>query len=104
MNIKNKLVIALLISVFILSVSAVVAEDVADGDELAIDNAGETIAVTEDNDEPLAAEENKETLTAEQNDETLTAAASDEATDVDIKVVVLTKILKWETRLELNLF
>ncbi|MBQ2666140.1 hypothetical protein [Methanobrevibacter sp.] len=87
MNIKNKLLAALLISVFLLSVSSVVAEDVADVDELAIDNADETIAVNEDSDEPLAADENTETLTAEEDEE----PSSNDATDVDIKVVVLDK-------------
>ncbi len=90
MNIKKKLLAALLISVFIASIGAVVAEDVADADKLATDNTEETISVSEQNDETLAAEENTETLAAE-NDETLHAAAGDEGTDVDIKVEVLDK-------------
>ena len=82
LKMKNKLLAALLISVFLLSVSSVVAEDVANADELAIDNADETIAVSENNDEPLAAEENTETLAASEDDQTLS---------VDIKVIALDK-------------
>lgn len=91
MNIKKKLLAALLISVFIASIGAVVAEDVADADKLAADNSEETISVSKESNEPLAAEENTETLAAGNNDETLNAAAGDEGTDVDIKVVVLDK-------------
>lgn len=91
LKMKNKLLAALLISVFLLSVSSVVAEDVANADELAIDNADETIAVSENNDEPLAAEENTETLAASEDDQTLSSATTSDGTDVDIKVIALDK-------------
>lgn len=91
MKIKNKLLVALLISVFILSVSSVVAEDVADVDELAMDNTNETIAVSEGSSEALAAEENTQTLAAGEDDQTQTSATTSDGTDVDIKVVALDK-------------
>lgn len=87
---KSKLLAALLITVFMVSISAVVAEDVADTDKLAVDNTDETIAVSEDSEETLGAEENTDTLAAGEDDESLTAADSD-GTDVDIKVTVLDK-------------
>lgn len=88
---KNKLLAALLITVFMVSISAVVAQDVGDVDELAIDNTDETIAVSEDSEETLAAEENTDTLAASEDDESLTAADTSDGTDVDIKVTVLDK-------------
>ena len=91
MSIKNKLLVALLVSVFMVSISAVVAEDVADVDELAVDNTDEAIAISENSDETLAAEENTEIQSATEDDESLTAATTSDGTDVDIKVTVLDK-------------
>lgn len=93
MNIKNKLLATLLIFVFIVSISVVVAEDVADADELAIDNADETIAVSEDSDEPLAAEENTEIQDVEEPP-TTTVGDESNLTSIAINVEVLDKNIK----------
>lgn len=50
MNIKTKLLAALLIFVFVASISAAVAEDSADADQLAVDDVNDAIAVDEDDD------------------------------------------------------
>lgn len=54
MNIKNKILAALLIFVFVASISAVVAEDVADAETLAADNDVDSIAVNEEDNAPVA--------------------------------------------------
>ncbi len=93
MNIKNKLLATLLVLVFIVSISSVVAEDVADADKLAVDNADGTIAVSENPDEVLAAEENTQTQASEAS-----AAATDSdtsnLTSISINVEVLDKNIK----------
>ncbi|MBQ2637429.1 MAG: hypothetical protein IJG09_12205 [Methanobrevibacter sp.] len=65
MNIKDKLLATLLIFVFIVSISAVVAQDTADiSDNLAVENVDDAIAVSEDT-EPLTAESDEEAVTAD---------------------------------------
>ena len=96
---------SLLIFVFILSIGVVVAEDAADvNDELAIENVDETIAVTEEADEPLTANEDTQPLQASEDTEPLQASEDtetvgaddtpDDLTDLSIKVDVLDKDIK----------
>lgn len=94
--------VALLIFVFVASVSAVVAEDTGDADELAIDDVDESVAVSNVADEPLAVDESEETLAAGENDDTLAAGeenstAGDDAptlASVGVNVEVLDKNIK----------
>lgn len=84
------------------SVSAVVAEDTVDADELAIADAEEAVAVSDAVDEPLAADASEEALAAVENDEPLAAteesssAGDDNQTlaSVGISVEVLDKNIK----------
>ena len=83
MNIKNKLLIALLLLVFVTSVGTVVAEDAGISDELATDDVDEAIALSEDVDEPLAAAGAEESLAAADNEETLAAGAEESLAAAD---------------------
>lgn len=101
MNIKNKLLISLLILVFVTSVGVAFAEDAEISDELAVDDVDESIAINEDVDEPIAATDAEETLTAADDDETLTvgeenASSGDEQklASLGIRVEVLDKNVK----------
>ena len=79
MNIKNKLLIALLLLVFVASVGAVMAEDTEIPNELATAVADEAIAVTEGSDEALAVDESEKALAAINNEENLAAADNDDS-------------------------
>lgn len=82
LNMKTKLLAALLIFVFVASVSSVVAEDVADAsEELAIDNVDETIAVSEDV-EPLAAEEETQDTSTDGDTEPTEPTEPTETTEI----------------------
>lgn len=85
MNIKNKLLATLLIFVFIVSISAVVAEDTAEAaDNLAIENVDETIAVSDDANSQVT-----------QDEEAAVTDGSDyDKTSLSVKVEVLDKDIK----------
>lgn len=80
LKIKNKLFATLLILVFIVSVSTVVAEDTADVEELAVDNSEDIELTSEDDIEPL-------TASGEDDDE-----SSENLTSIAIRVDVLDKV------------
>ena len=87
MNIKDKLLATLLIFVFIVSISAVVAQDTADiSENLAVENVDDAIAVSEDA-EPLTVESDEETVTADGVDsDTTTLSVEVEVLDKNVKV------------------
>ncbi len=86
MNIKDKLLATLLIFVFLVSISAVVAQDTADiSDNLAVENVDDAIAVSEDA-EPLTVESDEESVTAD--------GVDSETTSLSVEVEVLDKNVK----------
>ena len=87
MNIKDKLLATLLIFVFIVSISAVVAHDTSDiSDDLTVENVDDAIAVSEDT-EPLTAESDEETVTADDVDyDTTSLSVEVEVLDKNVKV------------------
>ena len=87
MNIKEKLLATLLIFVFIVSISAVVAHDTSDiSDDLTVENVDDAIAVSEDT-EPLTAESDEETVTADDVDyDTTSLSVEVEVLDKNVKV------------------
>lgn len=89
MQLKHKLLTALLILIFVASAGVVVAQDSADADELEIADADESIALSEETDEPLAAEQDAEVLAASEQDSS--SEDSKDSTSLDIKVEVLDK-------------
>ena len=91
MNIKNKILAALLIFVFVASISVVVAEDVADAEPLAADNAVDSIAVSEEDNAPVAAAEDEETQSAQDADVATADGGSSNLTSLAVKVDVLDK-------------
>ena len=86
MNIKEKLLATLLIFVFLVSISAVVAQDTADvSDNLTLENDDEAIAVSEDT-EPLAAQSDEETATSDVSYDNTTLSVKVEVLDKNVKV------------------
>ena len=90
MNIKNKILAALLIFVFVASISAVVAEDAADAEPLAADNDVDSIAVNEDDNAPATAD-GEGTQDAQDTDVTAADSDSSDLTSLAINVEVLDK-------------
>lgn len=86
MNIKNKLLATLLIFVFLVSISVVVAEDTAGAsDNLAIENGNEPIAVDEDADSQLSQDE-AAAVTADSIYDDTSLSVKVEILDKDVKV------------------
>lgn len=94
MKIKNKILAALLIFVFVASISAVVAEDAANAEPLNADNDIEPIAVSEEDNNPVAVDEGKETEPPQDVEVTTSGSDSSNLTSIAINVDVLDKNIK----------